>query len=310
MLFSKTDLADKIYESKFNQEMYLERTKRNHYWLGGLEGQMKLRELKVGVAGLGGMGSNLAEIMVRLGVGGLKIADPDIIEHSNLNRQVIANRNTLGEKKAVASANELRNISEDFELLVYEQGITEENASEFVSDLDIIIDEIDVFPFRPHIWLQKEARKFNIPCYSGFIIGLGTHVFKFQGDDYTFEDFMLNNDAEIDKPTSRFMMDRLFNPAPSYLEDAEKQNVFASTIDNKTVPIFGATTFMSHSLIAIRVIVDALGLNKTMGGPETPLMPKFIKLDPFDMSFNVYDICEQMPLKMNSTASHSITTNL
>ena len=285
--FTETAKASKHYESKFDENHYLERTKRNHYWLGGIEGQLRLQNLKVGIAGLGGMGSNLAEIMVRLGVGHIKISDPDTIETSNLNRQVIANKNTVGTKKTAASAQELRNISEDFELLVYDEGITEDNAKEFVSELDVIIDEIDVFPFRPHIWLHSEARKLNIPLYSGFIIGLGTHVYKFQGEDYTFEDFMKHNDAEIDKPSSDFMMDRLLQPAPSYLSSKSAQKAFQQTIDDNTVPIFGTSTFISHSLLAIRLIIDLLDLNTVYGGPKTPVMPKFMKLDPFDLSLQV-----------------------
>ena len=63
-MFSLTDRATKSYSCNYDEKFYLERTKRNHYWLGGVEGQMKLKDLKVGIAGLGGMGSNLAEIMV------------------------------------------------------------------------------------------------------------------------------------------------------------------------------------------------------------------------------------------------------
>lgn len=295
--FSK-GCAKEHYAANFDEQKYLERTKRNHYWLGGPKGQLRLKNLRVGVAGLGGMGSNLAEIMVRLGVGHIKIADPDIIEASNLNRQVIANSQTLGMKKAMASANELRNISNDFELMVYDDGITRDNVADFVRDLDIIIDEIDVFPFRPHIWLHQEARKFKIPLYSGYIIGLGTHVYKFQGSDYTFEDFMKYNEKEIDRPSAEFMMDRLFNPPPTYLSDPYKQYHFSKTIEDRTVPIFGATTYISHSLIAIRLIVDALDLHELHGGPKTPLMPKFMKLDPFDLTFKVYDIREVSPLRL------------
>jgi molybdopterin/thiamine biosynthesis adenylyltransferase len=289
-VFTQTAKASQTYAAKYSEKEYLERTKRNHYWLGGPEGQKKLRDMKVGVAGLGGMGSNLAEIMVRLGVGHIKIADFDTIEHSNINRQVIANKNTIGMKKAHAAAAEFRNIAEDFELVVYDDGLTKQNAEEFVSDLDVIIDEIDVFPFRAHVWLHQAARKKNLPLYSGFIIGLGTHVYKFQGSDYTFEDFMLNNEKEMDNPSSEFMMDRLFNPPPSYLEDPKARKIFAQTIDDKTVPIFGATTYISHSLLAIRVITDYLDLNKTLGGMKTPLMPKFMKLDPFDLTMQVCEV--------------------
>ena len=291
--FKTTRLASQAFNCNFDEKIYFERTKRNHYWLGGLAGQQKLYDLKLGVAGLGGMGSNLAEIFVRLGVGHLKIADGDIIQLSNLNRQVIANRHTVGMKKAVASSTELRNIAEDFELVVYDDGITEKNVEEFVSDLDVIIDEIDVFPFRAHVWLHAAAQKRNLPLYSGFIIGLGTHIFKFQGTDFTFEDFMLRDQKQIDSPSPDFIMNRLATPAPSYLRKAKNQKKFKETILNKTVPIFGASTFLSHSFVAIRVLTDYLGLNDQIGGVKTPVMPQFLKVDPLDLKIEVCDIRKQ-----------------
>lgn len=299
MAFSH-NLSSHYHAPRFDKASYLERTKRNHYWVGGPEGQMRLKNLRVGVAGLGGMGSNLAEIMVRLGVGHIKIADPDTIEYSNINRQVIANSTTVGKKKAEASANELRNIADDFELVVYNDGITDANVHEFVSDLDVIIDEIDVFPFTPHICLHREAQKRNIPLYSGYIIGLGTHVYKFQGTQFTFEDFLQNNRALIDQPTPEFLMDRLTNPLPSYMASEKSQHAFARVIEEKAVPIFGASTYISQSLIAVRLISDMLDLYKTLGGKPTPLMPEFIKLDPFDLHLQVHDIRKLKPITLSS----------
>jgi molybdopterin/thiamine biosynthesis adenylyltransferase len=291
-VFGQTRLSAKQFQPVYNEKSYLERTRRNHHWFEGPKGQMKLRDMRVGVAGLGGMGSNLAEILVRLGVGHIKIADPDVIEASNLNRQVIANQNTIGMKKADASALELRNISNDFELVVYDDGITQENAEEFVDGLDVVIDEIDVFPFRPHIWLHQAARKRNLPLYSGYIVGLGTHVYKFQGEDYTFEDFMLHNEKEIDQPSVDFIMSRFVTPPPSYLKNERLQD-FAETLGRGAVPIFGATTYISQSLVAVRLIADFLGLSAQWGVPNTPVMPKYLRLDPFDMSFKIMDINAQ-----------------
>ena len=96
-----------------SKEYYLERTKRNQFWLGGPEGQNAVRELRIAIAGLGGMGSNIAEALARMGVGELRIADPDHIDVSNINRQVIANPRTVGKSKAKASADELLTIAED-----------------------------------------------------------------------------------------------------------------------------------------------------------------------------------------------------
>src|SRR5688572_8450668 len=109
--------ASRIYPARYDDRKYLERTARNQFWFTGRQGQKRLRKLRICVAGLGGMGSNIAEQFVRLGVGHLRIADPDQIELSNLNRQVIANRASVGMSKSEASARELRSIADDFELV-------------------------------------------------------------------------------------------------------------------------------------------------------------------------------------------------
>lgn len=288
--FTHTSFSHKVFEQKADLPSYLERTRRNRFWVGSEIAQLKLRDLRVGVAGLGGMGSNIAEILVRLGVGHLKITDPDIIEASNLNRQVIANRNTVGMKKAMASAQELRAISEDIELVVYDDGLTEENAQEFVSDLDVIIDEIDVSPLRPHVWLHREARKLGLPLYSGYIIGMGTHIYKFQGNEFTFEDFMNHREDMYDKPTHEFIIDRFFRPRPGYMQaDADVERMLVSARES-SFPIFGASTYGSQSALVIRMIADQLGLGKSLTIPPTPVMPEFIKMDALDYTFKVCDI--------------------
>ncbi|MGE0763536.1 MAG: ThiF family adenylyltransferase [Bdellovibrionales bacterium] len=288
--FTTTKLAAKTFTAEFDKATYLERTRRNRYWLGSEEGQMRLQNLRVGIAGLGGMGSNIAEILVRLGVGHIKIADPDTIEASNINRQVIANRSTLGQKKALASAAQLREVASDYELVVYDDGITEENAKEFVSDLDVVIDEIDVSPLAPHVWLHREAQKKNLPIYSGFIIGMGTHIFKYQGTDYTFEDFMGHQEHMYKKPTLDFIYDRFFTPRPSYLESHRATKAFLDSAAQSSFPIFGASTFGSQSCLVIRMVCDVMNLTQTLGVPPTPVMPKFIKLDPLDFTFKICDV--------------------
>jgi molybdopterin/thiamine biosynthesis adenylyltransferase len=270
-----------------DESSYLERTKRNHHWLGGIDGQRKLRKLRVGVAGLGGMGSNIAEIMLRLGVGGLKIADPDTIDHSNINRQVIANSQSVGIKKAHASFKELTTIATDTEIIAYDQGITADNAEEFVSDVDVVIDEIDVFPIHAHVLLHKAARARKLPVYSSYIIGLGTHVYKFYGENYTFEDFMKNNLKELESPSAEFLVNTFCNPFPSYLQSPNAKSMFIEEVQKAQVPIFGATTYLGQSMLAIRVIIDYLHLQDIHGPTKTPTMPEFIKIDPYDLSLRI-----------------------
>lgn len=290
--FNKRTLSSQYYPCNFVEPTYLERTRRNHHWLGGLDGQYALHSLRVAVAGLGGMGSNVAEILVRLGVGHIKIADPDTIDLSNINRQVIANQTTIGKKKAVAAIQELRNVAQDFELVVYDQGVATENVEEFVSDVDLVIDEIDVFPLKSHVLLHSAARQKNLPIYSGFIIGMGAHIYKFHGDEYTIEDFLQHNRMQIERPSPEFLMDRYLKPEPSYLDNAKSLQAFSASMQSGGVPIFGASCYAAQSILVIRAISDHLGLHKKLGTPPTPVMPEFIKFDPMDLRIEICKVPE------------------
>lgn len=268
-----------------NNKKYLERTKRNQYWLGGKVGQEKIKKLRIAVAGLGGMGSNIAEIFIRLGVGSLKIADFDIIESSNINRQVIANSNTVGVNKAIASANELRNIADDFELTTYEDGIHERNVEEFVSGVDVVIDEIDVYALDKHVLLHKAARKRSIPVYSAYVVGLGVHLYKFGSSGYSLEDFLLNDEQQYSNPSAQFLIDRYGHPFPKYLsENKQLLDGYIDCIDKGDAPIFGASCYLGQSLLTMRVIIDLLSLNEKFNVPRTPEMPNFLILDPLDLN--------------------------
>ena len=88
--------------------------------------QARLREGAVFVAGVGGMGGACVATLVRAGLGRVAIADIDRFEVSNLNRQVFANLDTLGEEKAVASAAALKRINPELELEVYDARWTAE----------------------------------------------------------------------------------------------------------------------------------------------------------------------------------------
>jgi molybdopterin/thiamine biosynthesis adenylyltransferase len=268
--------AKRCMESEDN---YLERTQRNQFFIGGKEGQLKIRNLKIGIAGLGGMGSNIAEYLARLGVGSLNIADPDTIDLSNINRQVIANQTTVGQKKSTATQNELNKIEPDLNLKIFEDGITSESVEEFVRDCDFIVDEIDVFPIDAHYILHKKCRELNIPIYSSYVIGLGVHFYKFSGNDFTFEDFIQINGKEsnIEK------LDKIVN---SYLTKPQKyltkENIekFKAVSSQDGVPIFGPSCLIGHSIVVTRILCDFLDW-KVLGEnvAKTPIMPNYLKID-------------------------------
>jgi len=278
---------------------YLTRTRRNHYWVGGEEGQKKIRDLKVGIAGLGGMGSNIAEIFARLGAGTLRITDPDIIEESNVNRQVIANSVTVGQKKAIASAEELKKIAPDLDLQVSTEGIQKSNALDFVRGMDVIINEIDVYHIDKQIYLIEAAHSIGLPVYTTLVVGLGIHLYKFSpGNPKVSQDFLRDL---IKNPSTEMLVERLGQPYPRYM-DGYNLNRFINEVKTGSVPIFGASTYLGQSLLAIRVLYDLGFIPIDENIPETPCLPQFIALDPLTLELRVAEILEDGKFRFCQTA--------
>lgn len=281
--------ATSVHRGVRDNEHYYERTKRNTFWLGGREGQDCVHDLKVGVAGLGGMGSNIAAALARLGVGHIRVADPDIVERSNINRQIVANEGTIGKTKVQACVDVLEEIAKDIDIIAYEQGITEETVYDFCDGLDIIVDEIDVFPLDKHVLLHDEAKRSDIPIYSAYVVGLGVHMYKFYGD-YTIRDFLGKN-GSWSEPSAEYLVKTFGYPLPEYLNE-ETLDEFIGEISKGDVPIFGSSCLFGHAMVSMRVVLDML--HEKFGGGyinvfnyiPTPIMPKFIVIDPVTMSIN------------------------
>lgn len=283
--FKEASYAD---AGRFDPQRYQDRTCRNHFWIGGAQGQEELRKLRVGVAGLGGMGANIANHLVRLGIGHLRIADPDTIEATNLNRQVIARRESLGSGKVETAIRDLRGIAEDFDLIAYDQGITESMVEEFVDGCDAIVDEVDVYQLETHVTLHRAARARGLPLYSTYAVGFGIHFYKFHGEDFTFEDFLGGNPNQWAKPSPEFLLERIGKPYPTYI-DAERGNAFADEIRSGSTPIFGPATLLGQALVTMRMVLDLLSARgipfHALGGQvPTPVMPEFVVLDPADLT--------------------------
>lgn len=263
------------------ENFYSERTKRNHFWTQGLTGQDEIRKLKIAVAGLGGMGSNIAEIFARLGVGTLRLADPDTIEVSNINRQVIANINTVGQKKIDACVSEIMGIDPSIDLQKYHEGITKENAEAFVDGVDVVINEIDVLHIKEQIYLLNAARKKGIPVYTTLVVGVGVRLYKFSPhSEFAPEDFLgtLAKNQNIDN-----LIEVFGTPLPDYLTGDNLDSFKAEIETNGGIPIFGASTYMGQSLLAIRVLTDLGFIRNSNSVPKTPELPEFLTLDPLTL---------------------------
>ena len=114
----------------------------------GLEGQRKLKTSRVLIVGVGGLGSPAALYLAAAGVGTLGLVDFDVVEQSNLQRQVLHHTESVGEPKLTSAASRLRGVNPGVELVLHETRLNSENALEILAGYDVILDGSDNFPTR------------------------------------------------------------------------------------------------------------------------------------------------------------------
>ena len=120
----------------------------------GLEGQQRLLESSALLLGAGGLGSPLAQYLAAAGVGRLGLVDDDVVDASNLQRQVLYTTADVGRPKVDVAAERLRAMNPDVEVVPHALHLRAENALELFADYDVIVDGTDNFPTR---YLSNDA---------------------------------------------------------------------------------------------------------------------------------------------------------
>ena len=113
-----------------------------------MEGQLKLKQAKVLCIGAGGLGTPLALYLAAAGVGTLGMVDFDVVDYTNLQRQIIHDTDDVGRPKLDSARDTIRDINPNVEVIPYETRLTSENALDIFRDYDIVADGTDNFPTR------------------------------------------------------------------------------------------------------------------------------------------------------------------
>ena len=148
--------------------------------VGGV-GQAKLLGAKVFVLGAGGLGSPALYYLAAAGVGTIGIADGDVVELTNLQRQIIHDTPRVGVKKTESAKQTIEALNPDVKVVTYAERVTADNIREMIRDYDIVLDGSDNFPTR---FLMNDAAYFEgKPLVSGSMFRFEGQVSVFQGHE-------------------------------------------------------------------------------------------------------------------------------
>ena len=138
----------------------------------GKENFYKIQNTKILLVGVGGVGSFAFECLIRSGFQNITIIDKDIVEESNINRQLIANLSTIGMNKVDVAKNFANNINKSIKITAIKEFLDENNINVLDNDFDFIIDACDTLNTK--LELIKFASKHNIKIISS--MGVGNRV--------------------------------------------------------------------------------------------------------------------------------------
>lgn len=218
----------------------------------GEEGQQKLLEAKVLLLGAGGLGAPAGLYLAAAGVGTIGIVDMDIVDASNLQRQVIHNVDRIGMRKVDSARETIEKLNPDVKVITHDVRLDASNIEEIISGYDLIVDGADNFPVR--YMLNDASVKLGIPVVHG-------SIFRFDGQVTVFHPKL--------GPTYR---DMLPEPPPAELAPSCAE-----------AGVLGALPGIIGTLQAI----EALKLILEIG---TPLVGRYLTFDALEMEFREYKI--------------------
>ncbi|MDQ6979189.1 MAG: molybdopterin-synthase adenylyltransferase MoeB [Mariprofundaceae bacterium] len=204
----------------------------------GAEGQSRLLKSKVFMIGAGGLGSPVAYYLAAAGVGTIGIADADVVDLSNLQRQIIHTQDRVGMPKVESARESMQALNPDVKVKTYQHFVTEDNIRDIIRDYDIVVDGCDNFPTR---FLVNDA------CFFEKKTLVSGAMFRFDGQVSTFKPHQ-----HAEGPCYRCLYPE---PPPAGLVPSCSE-----------AGILGALAGTVGTIQAVEVIKEILGIGKSLSG--------------------------------------------
>ncbi|SFU47240.1 ThiF family adenylyltransferase [Nitrosospira multiformis] len=228
---------------------YQQAFSRNIGWITDEE-QDALRRKKVAIAGMGGVGGAHLLTLARLGIGAFHIADFDVFDLVNFNRQVGATMSNLGSPKAQVLAAMAHDINPELHIEIFPEGVTEDNLSKFFTGIDLYVDGLDFFALSIRQSTFLACSTLRIPAITVAPLGMGAALLNFLPGEMTFEEYFQFGDLPEEEKAHRFLL----GLAPSGIHKASLIDVTTLNLEEKR----GPSTIMGCQLCAGIAATEAL----------------------------------------------------
>ena len=226
--------------------------------------QARLRGARVAVAGLGGTGSAQVHALARLGIGAFTLADPDVFELVNFNRQSGATVQTLGRRKTDVASEQVLSINPEADIRQFDQGIGADNVAAFLDGVDVVIDSLDFYCFAERFLLYRAARERGLWVLTAPPLGFGFTLLMFDPRGMTFEDYFGFEPGMSEREQVVALIAGIA-PRPFLLHYLAPEG---ADLGGRRLPSIGAAPFMIAGVIATEVAALVMGKGPRFAVPR------------------------------------------
>jgi sulfur-carrier protein adenylyltransferase/sulfurtransferase len=243
---------------------------RNLGWVTETE-QEVLRNKRIAIAGMGGVGGSHLLTLTRLGVGAFNLADFDQFELPNFNRQAGASLRHLERNKLEVMSELALDINPELDLGQFPDGVSLDNLETFLDGVDLYVDSLDFFALEIRSAVFAACHEKGIPAVTAAPLGMGSALLCFLPGHMSFEDYFLLEGQSPEEQALRFMLGLAPNPQHMrYLVDDSRINLDAKE---------GPSTPMACELCA--GFAGSYALKILLGRGDVPAAPRGIHFDAY-----------------------------
>ncbi len=235
---------------------------RNIGWVTEQE-QHILKQKRIAIAGLGGVGGEHLLTLVRLGITKFNLSDFDEFGCENTNRQAGATTATYGRKKLDTMVDMALSINPELEINTFPEGINEENTTEFLTDVDCYVDSLDFFAIEARKRVFNLCTDMGIPATTAAPIGCGSAYLNFLPGQMTFEEYFHLEGYTENEQYLRFFL----GLTPAALQSAYLVDPTKLDLANKKGPSMPIGCKLAAGVAASQVLKILLNRGKVMNVP-------------------------------------------